>query len=281
MVFHPAMRYCERVPRQMKTALLVLIAASTAASQAAVPAVDLKSNYQSIIERNPFGLRDPVVPKPPEPAPEKKPEVEYLLTGITSIGHPAIPRRAYIMTREKGNKKPNFYALEEENMESDGIDVLSIDPEKGQVRVNTPDGEMTLSFKTHGVKAPEGAARNMAVAAAAGASGAVPPPPGSPGSRYTRRMPGRPTAGNPNTANGYDNGRGGLIPPRTVRTRGGNNNFGNPSQNGSPNPQVPGQPQQEAPPPIDPAEQYINLRLQEEAARQQGIPFPPVPPMPQ
>ena len=61
------MRYCVVMARKWKSALMFLaVAGSVAAVHAAVPADDLKDNYQSIIARNPFGLRDPVVPKPPD-----------------------------------------------------------------------------------------------------------------------------------------------------------------------------------------------------------------------
>ena len=80
----------------------------------AVPAEQLKENYQSIIERNPFGLKPPPTPAPVTNAlPEVKPKVEIFLTGITSVGHPQLPRQAYFYTREQGKKDITYYSLAE------------------------------------------------------------------------------------------------------------------------------------------------------------------------
>ena len=263
---------------------MAAVCAGVLSAQGAVPADELRQNYQSIIERNPFGLKPIPVPEAPKPPPEKEPEVDYFLTGITSVGHPVIPRQAYIMTREKGQKEPNYYALPEwsqKEIEIDGIKVVSIDPKSGEVKVETPHGAMQLSFKTHGVEPPAapvaGVPGAMAMARP-GQPGAVPPPPGSPANAYNRTVAGRGGATITTPENRYS--RGGPIPSRTVRTRSANTpTISTPGVN-SPPPMNTGAPQQDAPEPIDPVQQYLMMRAQEEAARMEGQPFPPTPPIP-
>src|SRR5688572_6435644 len=98
----------------------------------AVPVDQLKENYQSIVVRNPFGLKPP-----PEPAtnttPEvPKPKVEVFLTGLTSVGYPRVPKQAYFYTREQGKKDITYYTMTE-GTEKDGIEVLDIDHEQRKV----------------------------------------------------------------------------------------------------------------------------------------------------
>ena len=111
-------------------------------SSHAVPLAELRDNYQPIIDRNPFGLHPPPPPPTNNPAAnqEKKPKTELFLTGITSVGHPRIPKQAYLMMKEteKNNKSTtNFYALRE-GVEVDGIKVLSIDEVGRKVRCVPP-----------------------------------------------------------------------------------------------------------------------------------------------
>src|SRR5687768_12889987 len=107
----------------------------------AVPAEQLKENYQSIIERNPFGLKPPPAPAPMATnLPEVKPKVEIFLTGITSVGHPRLPRQAYFYTREQGKKEVSYYSLAEQVVQ-DGIEVLQIDPEKREVKIKMDNAE--------------------------------------------------------------------------------------------------------------------------------------------
>src|SRR3954462_7731569 len=81
----------------------------------AVPASELKENYQSIIERNPFGLHPP----PPPPTNNvivpkvEKPKREVFLTGITApFGR--FPKQVFLESKEPGPKKePTFYAMRE------------------------------------------------------------------------------------------------------------------------------------------------------------------------
>lgn len=269
----------------------------------AVPAAQLKENYQSIVERNAFGLKPPPAPVTNIPPPEVKPKVEVFLTGITTVGYPRIPKQAYFYTREQGKKEITYYAMSEGDGK-DGIQVLNIDPDKRKVRVKMENAETLLSFDTHGVPI---------AAAAAGR-----PLPGVPGSHIPLPgqvqpgvqplpMPGGATpnvsydangqpiynqaayssAGQPvpqvpplgTAGNTYNQGSTGLkqIPSRRIR-RGNNYNSGANVPGlpgGAYNGGAMGQPQAVA----DPAEEYVKAKLNEAAQRQArpNIPMPPIP----
>ena len=251
----------------------------------AVPAAQLKENYQSIIERNPFGLKPP--PPPPTnavPEVKEKPKLEVFLTGITSIGYPKLPKQAYFYTREQGKKDITMYALSEGDGK-DGIQVLNIDPEGRKVRVKMDNAETLLSFETHGVP----------IAAAPGKTPGVPalPVPGQhPGQPAAQPLPmpgghpnpqqmydpnGQPVYNNapqPVTQpmNSYNTGAGmRQIPSRRIRG-GGSNPYG-----GTP-PAMDGGMQQPQAAPIDPAEDYVRMHLNRAAKeRETGVQMPPLP----
>ena len=247
----------------------------------AVPSsTELKENYQSIIERNPFGLHPPPEPKPATNTIEKPaPKQKIFLTGITSIGYPRIPKYAYLKTEEEGKKEPNFYSLQEEQSK-DGITILQIDDKNKKVKIRTPDGERVLSFATDGIAAPVGPG-----AQPGGVPGAIPLP-GQPGAMphpiNTAATP-QPINQNYNAAstqaagNYAANAMSSRIPSRNVRVRGGDN-YGSPTPTVNP---IGGTPQhgQQQEQPIDPATQYLMLKAQEQNNIQQGIPTPPIPPL--
>ena len=147
------MHYYHYMRSVLKTAALIVLL-SGAGKALAIPLTELKDNYQPIIDRNPFGLKPP--PPPPTNNPtanvKEKPKLEMFLTGITSVGFPRIPKQAYLMTKEQ-NKSTNFYALSE-GIEKDGIKILSIDDIGRKVRIHTDEGEMMISFQTHGIAPP-------------------------------------------------------------------------------------------------------------------------------
>ena len=292
-------------PKGMRLKNKMLLAAGlilAGGSAEAVPAAQLKENYQSIIERNPFGLKPP----PPPPTnniapPEPKAKVEVFLTGITSIGYPKFPKQAFFYTREQGKKDLTYYALTEGNIK-DGIEILNIDPEKRKVKIKMENAETLLSFETHGVPIQAVPAAGRPLPGVPGAPAL--PTPGQPG----YGQPGQPNygqpapmpAGTPNAAVNYNangqpvygtpgqnipqpvnstvnQGSTGLRQIPSRRIRGG-------SQYNS-NVQVPGGPggigegggmQQ---PQGDPAEEYVRAHLNQ-AARQREAPNIPAPPLP-
>jgi hypothetical protein len=276
---------------QMLIAAGVVLASG---SLQAVPVAQLKENYQSIVERNSFGLKPPPAPATNIPPPEVKAKVEVFLTGITTVGYPRIPKQAYFYTREQGKKEITYYAMGEGDGK-DGIQVVGIDHEKRKVRVKMENAETILSFDTHGV--PVAAAGRPLP----GAPGSIP----MPGQRHpgVQPLPMPGAAPSPNVsydANGqpvynqttydstgqpvpqvgaqentYNRGSGlRQIPSRRIRGGSGaqyNGGMAPPTLDGG-MPQ--GQPQQAT----DPAEEYVKAHLNRAAQeREKGIPMPPMP----
>lgn len=268
--------------------IVALLGAAVLGSSAwAVPATELKENYQSIIERNPFGLKPPPPPQSDKPTEKEKPKAEIFLTGITSIGFPKFPKQAYFYTMEQGKKDPVYYALSEGDSK-DGIKVMNIDPQQRKVRVNMNNSDTVLSFETHGVKV-------AAVAAKPGMPGQPNlPVPGQPNlpqpGIQPLPMPTAPNAGRTaydangqptyaGAAAGANTGiqntptvrEGRQIPTR--RIRGG----GTPQNDVIMAPGAGGdvaQPQEQR----DPAEQYLRMHLNRAVQeKESGLPMPPLP----
>jgi hypothetical protein len=271
--------------------IVALLGAAVLGSSAwAVPATELKENYQSIIERNPFGLKPPAPPQSDKPAEKEKPKTEIFLTGITSIGYPKLPKQAYFYTMEQGKKDPVYYTLSEGDSK-DGIKVMNIDPQQRKVRITMNNSDTLLSFETHGVK----------VAAIPGKPGQPHlPVPGQPNLPQPGVQPlpmpaantgraaydgsGQPTYQNangtvpsPGMNTGLQNTTGTRearqIPSRRIRGGGAPQNdvIGAPGMGGAG-----AQPQEQ--PYRDPAEQYLRMHLNRAAQEQEtGLPMPPLP----
>jgi hypothetical protein len=272
--------------RLTKRVFALLAAALSGSVLQAVPATELKENYQSIIERNPFGLKPPPPPAADKPPEKEKPKSEIFLTGITSIGYPRFPKQAYFYTMEQGKKEPTYYALSEGEIK-DGIKIMDIDPQQRKVRISMNNSDTVLSFETHGVKVAAVAAKpGMPGAANLPVPGQVNPQPGmqplpmptAPNSRAMYDANGQPAYNSGTAVNtGYQtaanaaNPRTRQIPSRQIR--GGaapqNDIMAAPGVNGAPAVQE----QQR-----DPAEQYLRMHLNRAAQeRDQGIPMPPLP----
>jgi len=248
-----------------------------AESDAVATHENLKENYQSIIDRNPFGLKPPEVAKPVtnEPPPQAKPKTTIYLTGITSIGYPRIPKYVFLKTVEEGNKKENYYTLQEDTSK-DGISVLQIDDRNKKVKIRTGDGERTLSFATDGIQAP------AAPAPLPGAHPSTPGmnAPGQPAIPQPMANGGFPHQGAaivnaPQPINNYNPGNTTQIPARNMRIPTGNPGYpGNPGGVG--NVLTPPQQQQQQPE-VDPALQYLMLKAQAAHEAAQGGTPPPIP----
>lgn len=161
-------------------------------------------DYQTIVERNPFGLKPPA--PPPAPVTNEPPKLEFYLTGLTSIGAPANPKRAYLMSKDA--KTPSYYSLTE-GQSKDGLEILQIDPKSKSVKVRYNGNEKLMTFATDGIPV---------------AKVAVPPPgarPGQPGQGSTFPAPLPNPAVHPGTPtplnNSTQNPR--TIPSRSLRTQ--------------------------------------------------------------
>mgnify|MGYP003575196046 FL=1 len=269
----------------MRRAFLIAAALSAAvgSNTLAVPVAELRENYQSIIERNPFGLK-PIPPPPTNNVNElkEKPKTQIFLTGITSIGYPRFPKQAYIVTQEQGSKEPKFYSLNEGDSR-DGIKVLNIDPEGRKVRIQMNNQETLLSFQTHGVSATNAIARApvLPTIPVPGKTVHQPVPlPNAGGAAYrgaqaTYRQPNLqiPQPG----VNTMQNGAGTALRQIPARRPRGVNAGMDPNDplTAQPLPQQPQQPQE----PAELAEEYLRMHLNRQVQEQQtGIPMPPLPP---
>jgi hypothetical protein len=279
-----------RYRTSMRLLVLIIVLAALAPSKPtfAIANSDLKDSYQPIIERNSFGLKPP--PPPPQLIPTNKPpdtkgKSEIFLTGFTSVGYPKIPKRAYIMIKEQNKKEPAYYSLSE-GQGRDGVEVLSggIDEVAKTVKIKWEDQETLLSFATHGITNNSPPLAAVTLPGMQGGRPGVPPPMGTDPNVHHPGMNAQPGLTPSQPGEGYGGGSysnpaatARQIPSRSVRVAppaggippieggGGINSPG-------------GAPSQQAP--VDPAQQYLQLRLQEEAAKRQGIILPPTPPLP-
>ncbi len=236
--------------------------------------------YQIITERNPFGLKPP---PPPVEAPvieTKLPppvKVDIFLTGITTVGYPRIPKRAYIQTKAADKKDPVTYMLSE-GQGKDTIEVAEINEKRpASVTIRVAGAEQVLTFETNGIKPPTSGP--VAPGAATNSLAAVQPGVGGPGVAHFGGGVGQPNnraSGLPqNTVGGPRNN----IPERMRRSPSEGAaaimGFQSPGQlNAAPT--TPNQP----PPPeaeVDPVDQYLRLKIDETLNRQQGKDFPPIP----
>jgi hypothetical protein len=109
------------------------------------------SPYQSVVERNVFGLKPP--PPPPDPEANKPPPPKMFLQGITTFGG---TKRALLKAQTPPKpgvppKAEDSFVLAEGQRQGD-IEVLEIDVQKGTVKVNDFGTVTTLDFEHDGIK---------------------------------------------------------------------------------------------------------------------------------
>src|SRR3954452_12750072 len=110
---------------------------------------DVKPNpYLSIVDRNPFGLKDPPPPPDPTPVAPVVPPAKVILTGITSLFGPASKRALIEITDQEPGKPANVRKPILREGERDGsIEVVSIDLEKNMVHIRNSGQELDLKFE--------------------------------------------------------------------------------------------------------------------------------------
>lgn len=253
--------------------------------------------YESIVERNPFGLRPPPPPAPPDAGPVAPPPplATVELTGVTSIFS---KKKALVEIVPGPGKQPLKLTLDE-GERVDAIEIVSIDVDKAEVVIKNAGAVTNLSLK-------------VAKATAGAPAAAVPNIPGLPG------LPGVPSIAPPivptmptTTANNAfgsssrsapivagGNAPVGGFTPQPINT------FGQPGTVGQPGgiytspgagagaistapglinrpirTQTPG-PAEPHHPAVDPAVQYINMAVQKQTMESKGVSMPPLPPVP-
>jgi hypothetical protein len=243
---------------------------------------DAKPNpYLAIIERNPFGLKDP---PPPTPPPQEKPAVppaKVILTGITSLFGPA-SKRCFLEITEQEPGKPGTVnrPILREGEQAGSVEVVSIDLEKNLVHIRNSGQELDLKFEDP-TKTASSAVPRPVVPGIPAAPTYQPPP--------AAMNSGAPTIISPSSADNSSRNS-------SVSMFGGQNSFAaSGSANVAPAGSIPsplgsatggpaiitralrGQAQEGSP---DPAVQYATALLQTQHYQSQGIQMPPMLPMP-
>ena len=268
-----------------------------------VPAAraDVKENpYEPIVERNAFGLRPP--PPPPDPAaslPPPPPAANVKVTGFTSLFS---KKKVLLEITPVGAGKQPLKPILEEGDRLESIEIISIDVDKNTVVIKNNGAVTNLTFEV--AKSAPGPVPGQPIPGVF-----TPPPPQAPVT--TSYVPPTPQQFTPNSAGGRGSvlvAGGSAGAPAAPAFGAGTTTFGGASAygggganfggvNNNPNaPTVTGgtdfrnvpsrtlratDPAAQAnQPPIDPAQQYINMRAQELRAKQQGTAFPPTPPIP-
>ena len=159
---------------------IILAVCVSAVALSAVAEQRSMESYKSIVDRNPFGLKDPPVKEkiePPKPTPDKKPE-DFYLTGITTIGTPKRPK-AYLLSKDASKKlyDEKYYTMTVGDKQGD-VTMKEIDPVGRRVLIAYNGEDKWLSMKENGVPAPTGPAPGT-MPLVPGAPGSVPHPGGA------------------------------------------------------------------------------------------------------
>jgi hypothetical protein len=183
---------------RLNMTLLSLLAgslAACAAAEAVTAEASTASPYQSIVDRNVFGLKPP--PPPPDPEASKPPPPKLILTGITTIfGNKRALMKTTLPAKAPEPAKEQSYMLAEGQRDGD-IEVLQIDDKENTVKVRNFGVEQTLNFNENGVKLtstlPGGPAPGVLPSAPGGipAPAATPANPFAPAGGFNKAIPTR------------------------------------------------------------------------------------------
>jgi len=250
------------VMKQLLGAGILLLGLGLAHPSRAEVRLPADSPFQVILVRNPFNLR-PVPTNVVVVAQTSAPpaQVNVNLSGITDVGG---KKRAWMVIPAGGTRTNTAtFSMSVGDPEFEGVKVEHIDLQRGVVQIRKLGVPTTLDFENHGLAYSGPVAVN--VPGVGGRPGRVP-------------VPGQPRAGVPTPNAAVRTAMPGSI-PSSVNQAGAN-------VPGSNNPQViPARairtsPEVDIEQPVDPAAQALQMKLDEIRARQIGIPFPPMPPVP-
>jgi hypothetical protein len=157
-----------------------------------------KNPYDSIVNRNPFGLKPPPPPVDPSsltPPPPPAPPSTVELTGVTSI----LNSKRALLEITPGPGKPVVRTIMQEGDRLENVEVVSIDVNKNEVQIKNGLVTTNLTFKV---------IKSTATAAAA-------PPPGLPAAGLPHPATPPPQAASPYNSGGRNNVMvaGGTPPP--------------------------------------------------------------------
>ncbi len=133
--------------------------------------LDIDERFNTIKQRNMFGLKDP--PPPPEPPPEPPPTTTVKITGTMKLMG---TKRAILLVQEQGKQPESKIFKEGETIGA--IEVKEIDPAGGTAKIVNNGREMTISLSKDGVTPAAGPAAGAPATAAVpgGAPGSTPFP---------------------------------------------------------------------------------------------------------
>jgi hypothetical protein len=139
----------------------IVLSASVLATTAMNAAERSMDQYRSIVERNPFGLKPvppPIVTTAKNDTPAPKSE-QFYLTGISTIGYPNKPKKAFLMNKDNSKKEysEKFYNMQINDKQGD-LRLDDIDEKGKRVKVTYRGEEMWLSMKDNGVPTPTSSA---------------------------------------------------------------------------------------------------------------------------
>lgn len=217
--------------------------------------------YKVILVRNPFDLKDPPPPPPVETTNVAPVKLDVKFTGITA--HSGGKKAWFMIPPQPGKTKdPKYLSMSEGEKEGD-LQVLEIDEKEATVKILNAGVPVVLNFKEYGLAAPTALAVPGPVSAPApgvralGINPAVPPPAGT----YVPPGQASASASVPQSATEVAaNAATRTIPSRNLRTTPIDNSASHPT--------------------VDPVAQYIQMQASGQAARQKGLSFPPIPPVP-
>lgn len=131
----------------LRRRLITLTGVAVVGSAIVAGAAESPSNpYHPILERNAFALKpipEPAPPPPPETAPPPPPS-SIKLTGITSIL--STKRALFEITPQTPGKLPTKPILGVGDPAVDGLEVVAIDVDKGEVKIRNNGEESTVTF---------------------------------------------------------------------------------------------------------------------------------------
>ena len=135
-------------------------AALLAAESRAIAPDNSPPQYQSITERNVFGLRPPPAQPSPTNPPAQLPRIT--LTGITTVlGNKRALMKVLPFGLKPGETAKELSLILTEGQRESEVEVLQIDEKAGSVKVNNSGTVMTLTFEKDGAKLPASSVPGM------------------------------------------------------------------------------------------------------------------------
>jgi hypothetical protein len=238
---------------------------------AADDAAEDANPYKHITERNVFAIKPPPPPPDPNdaPPPPAAPLAKVVLTGILNVLGPPRALLEVVEQQQPGKQPatPNTTSrpILREGEREGSIEVLSIDVEKNLVRIKNGNVETNLTFEVQKQAPTTMVAAAPPVPVLQQPPGAGAHAPGTAEAETGRRgvvVAGAQTANAPNTIGAQPNPTL-QLPARQIRSTQGLQQQPGATTAGT-----------------DPVAQWVQLKAQEERARQQRTGFPPVPPAP-